>query len=125
MAINLTTAFTLTNGTRLVFTKIHVDEDGQTIDYTVTLRSATGGTPPDSGISSRRLQIRATNADQVSRNGSPVSGGNHDDLLIFTPNAVSSATAFVDAVAAWKTSKAAFEAHCLTKGYVHSSLTGT
>lgn len=125
MAINLTTSFTLTNGTRLVFTQINVDEDAKTLDYTVSLRSATGGTPPDSGVASKRLRIAATVADMVSRNASPTAGGNHADLLVFTSGAVSSATAFDDAFAAWKTSKATFEAHTLTKGYVHSSLTGT
>lgn len=125
MAINLTVPFTLTNGARLVFTHITVDEDAKTLDFTVSLRSAVAGTPPDSSVASKRLRIAATVADQVSRNASPTAGGDHAGLLIFTPNAVTSATAFDDAVAAWKTSKATFEAHTLTKGYVHSSLTGT
>ena len=124
MAINLTTPFTLTNGARLVFNGIRVDEDASTLDFTVNLRHAVAGTPPDTNIATKRLQIRATGGDQVQR-GVPIAGGSHEDHLLFVANAVSVASAFVNAYAALKASRAAFEAHLLSAGYVHSSLTGT
>ena len=125
MAINLTTPFTLSNGTRLVISKPVADEDAQTIAFTVALRTAVGGTPPDTNISGKRLVIRATVGDQVSRNASPTAGGDHDDLLIFTPSAVSNASAFTNAYTALKASRATFEAHLLSAGYIAASLTGT
>lgn len=125
MAINLTTSFTLTNGTRLVISKPIVDEDASTISFTVALRTAVGGTPPDTNISQKRLQIRAAGGDQVQRNAAPVAGGDHDDLLIFVPSGVTGASAFTNAYTQLKTSRAAFEAHLLSAGYIHSSLTGT
>lgn len=125
MPINLTTPFTLSNGTRLVISRPVVDEDAQTISFTISLRTAPGGTPPDSTVSDKRLQIRSGGGDQVSRNASPVAGGRHDDLLIFTPNGVVTANAFTNAYTALKTNRATFEAHLLSAGYVHSTLTGT
>lgn len=125
MAINLTTPFNLTNGTRLVISRPVVDEDALTITFTVALRTAAAGTPPDTNISTKRLQIRAGDGDQVRRNAAPVAGGDHDDLLLFFPGAVVVANAFNNAYTQLKTSRAAFEAHLLAAGYIHSTLTGT
>lgn len=125
MPINLTTPVSLTNLTRLVFTRIRVDEDAQTLDFVVSLRTSGGGSPPDAAASSRALQIRAGDGDQVRRNASPASGGSHDDLLVFVPGGVTRANAFTDAYNSLKTSRAAFETHTLTAGYIHSSLAGT
>lgn len=125
MAINLTTPFTLSNGTRLVVSKPVIDEDGQTLTFTVAMRTATGGSPPDCNISRKTLQIRAGGGDQVQRNAAPVAGGDHDDVLIFVPNGVTAASAFTNAYTQLKTSRAAFEAHLLSAGYIHSTLTGT
>lgn len=126
MAINLTTPFTLTNAGRLVFSRIHLDEDASTFDVTVQLRSAAAGTPPDSSVATKRFQIRATSGDVVSRNASPIAGGAHEDLLIFTPNGLPSvANAFTNALTAYKVNRATFEAHLLSAGYIAASLTGT
>lgn len=125
MPINLTTPFAVTNFGRLVINQIRVDEDAQLLNFTVNLRTAIGGSPPDSTVASVRLQIRAGSGDQVRRNTAPTAGGRHDDLLLLFPQAVTTASAFTNAYAAMKTSRAALEAHLLAAGYIHSTLAGT
>jgi hypothetical protein len=123
--INLTTPVSLTNGTRLNITRVRVDEDAFTIDFVVQLLTANGGSPPAGVVSEKAIQIRQTNGEMVSRNAAPTLGTGHDDMMLLTQRGVQRANAFIDAYAALKTSRAAFEAHLLSAGYIHASLTGT
>lgn len=125
MPINLTTPQTLTNGTRVTITGVKYHEDEKEISYSASLRTAAGGTPADAEISSVRAGIREGFSDQVSR--VTLLAGSHVSRLLMSEGSKlpTDATAFAAAVTAFKTSKAAFEAHLLSAQYLHSSLAGT
>lgn len=125
MPINLTVPQVLSNGTRLTVTQVRYFEDEVSLEYTVTLRTAGAGTPPDAEISAVRAGIRVGSSDVVSR-ATLIAGGNVARLLSVASSAVATdAAAFAAAVAAFKTSKAAFEAWLLSSGCIHTSLAGT
>ena len=122
MPINLTTPVALGNGTRLVV-RARPDEDAPvpSIEVTVSLRSAQAA---DIVYSERTIVIRNGRSDQLQR----VTLGQGFDVhqaLTVVPGALNTPTGVTNAMVQWRISKAAFEAHLLAAGYLHSSLAGT
>jgi len=131
MAINLTTPQTLTNGTRLLVTRKRWDEDEQAINYEVSLRTAVGGTPPDGVVASLSGTIQgpiagvpAGRATVIAKNAAFVAGSPLTALLVHNAPVTVNQTQFNSALTALKGTAAAFEAHLLSAGYLHSSLAG-
>lgn len=132
MALTLTTPQIVTNGTRTRADNIRPDEDERLISFTFSLRTAPGGTPADSEIAAVRAAIRGpvgsavfAMSDVVSR-GTVPSGGRLTGLLAVAFQALATTDAqFVSALTAARTSRAAFEAHLLSAGYVNATLAAT
>jgi hypothetical protein len=125
MAGNLIVPYLVPNWARLVFSRIKPDEDAKELTFDCSLRTGTGGAvnPKDAEISTVRMTISAGVGDIVSRATIP-DGGQLSAALRITGTLVI-ASAFDNAWAAFKTSRAAFEAHLLATGYVDASLAYT
>ncbi len=120
MAISLTTAVSVGNGSRLTI-KARLDEDNAQIDVTVQLRTAVG---TDLIHSERMGAIRNGQCDRFVR--ATLSPGRKVlDALDVEIGKLSKPTGFTDALVAYRVNRAAFEAHLLSAGYIDSSLAGT
>jgi hypothetical protein len=131
MPIALTTAQTLTNGTRVVLANRRMYEDEKVFTCDVQMRTAPGGTPQDSIISDQSLEIRGPqgaspgSATVVGKETAPASGSRVSNLLRYYPSISVSQAQWDALVTAYKGSLAALEAHLLAAGYLHSTLAGT
>lgn len=124
MARNLTTPFAISNGARMRYSLLHLHVEAQEIVVEATMRTAPGGAPPDSEVSTRRFRIRNGRSDRLSR-GAVLSGGSLRGALTVEEDVVSSPTGFTDALTAYRQSDNAFENHVATAGYVAANLAST
>lgn len=128
MPINLTTPFAIPNGTRLVFARFEFDDDQETLEVPIELRTP-GAT--DARVAGFRMIIRNGACTHVARQAAPPPGlalGDVSRYFVFSERTVPSG--YADAVNAWRSAgtpgqrRAALEAHLLAAGHIHSSLGG-
>lgn len=128
MPINLTTPFTWPNGTRLVIDRVRLDEED--LIMTVVIQLRTPGVSNHVGAE-KTISIRNGTCDRISRNATPGDLMRWDDWIVFEPRALNVPTGYDAAANAWKAGanpaarRVALEAHLLSVGYIHASLTGT
>lgn len=127
MPITLTTPVSVPNGTRLVVDKVRCDDEASEMTIVLQLRSPAG---TDNVVSEKVLTIRNGSCDRVSR-GVPGSLQGYAEFLSFGLAGLTVAAGYDNAVAIWRAGttpqarRNALEAHLLSVGYIHSSLTGT
>jgi hypothetical protein len=130
MPITLTTAFTVPNGTRLVFGKFDFNDDTSTMTVPMELK-----TPPATDATVARYVLTITNGtcSLLTRQASPTVGlGLDDPTRWITHSTRTVATGYTDAITAFRGAannanarRTAMEAHMLSAGHIDSTLTGT
>jgi hypothetical protein len=130
----LATPQVVTNGTRVALEKRRLLEDEKVFTCVVTMRTGPVGTPPDTEISARPLEITGPQttpegtvpgtASVVGRN-TLASGDKLTNLLKHFPSISVDDTQWAALVTAYKASLGSLESHLRTANYLHSTLAGT
>ena len=125
--LNLTTPVSLPNGTRLIISRVDIDDESSVVNVTFQMRSPLA---TDMLVSQKVIQVKNGLSDRLVRGGLPV-GSSYDAAMIAIPGVQSTATGFTDAVNAWRAQatanarKVALETLGLSAGWIDSTLAGT